>query len=153
MKSIRDFEDLLELLEKHRARYLIIGGLAFIDHAKPRYTKDMDLWVAPAAENLARVNAALDEFGSPLLLAGGETGKILQIGLPPNRVAILQAVQAVRFETAWHGRIRDRYGSVAANWINLDCLIRAKRAIDTPRHREDLRVLLEVKKLSKTRGR
>ena len=153
MKSIRDFEDLLELLEKHQARYLIIGGLAFIYHAKPRFTKDMDLWVEPAEENLARVNAALEEFGSPLLLTGGETGSILQIGLPPNRVDILQVVQAVRFETAWRGRIRDRYGSVAANWINLDCLIRAKRAIDAPRHRDDLRVLLEVKKLSKTRRR
>lgn len=45
MDTVRDFEDLLELLGRHRVRYLIIGGLAFIYHAKPRYTKDMDLWI------------------------------------------------------------------------------------------------------------
>jgi sugar phosphate isomerase/epimerase len=36
MESIRDFEDMLELLEKHGVEYLIIGGLAFIYHAKPK---------------------------------------------------------------------------------------------------------------------
>ena len=48
METVQDFEDMLHLLDKHKVRYLIIGGLAFIYHAKPRYTKDMDLWVDPA---------------------------------------------------------------------------------------------------------
>lgn len=52
METIHDFEDMLLLLEKHRVRYLIIGGLAFIYHAKPRYTKDMDLWIDPSLENV-----------------------------------------------------------------------------------------------------
>jgi hypothetical protein len=43
MDSIRDFEDILRLFEQHDVRYLIVGGLAVIFHAKPRYTKDMDL--------------------------------------------------------------------------------------------------------------
>ncbi len=46
MKTVRDFEDMLILLEKHGVRYLIGGGLAFIYHAKPRYTKDMAIWTA-----------------------------------------------------------------------------------------------------------
>jgi len=46
MEAIQDFEDILHFLDKHKVRYLIIGGLAFIFHAKPRYTKDMDLWKA-----------------------------------------------------------------------------------------------------------
>jgi len=45
MEAIQDFEDMLHFLDKHKVRYLIIGGLAFIYHAKPRYTKDMDLWI------------------------------------------------------------------------------------------------------------
>ncbi len=40
--AIQDFEDFLDLLGRHGVRYLIIGGLAFIFHAKPRYTKDID---------------------------------------------------------------------------------------------------------------
>lgn len=68
MDTVQDFEDLLHMLEKHAVRYLIIGGLAFIYHAKPRYTKDMDLWIDPAAENVNHANKALAEFGSPHLL-------------------------------------------------------------------------------------
>ena len=45
METVRDFEDILELFARHRVRYLIVGGLAFIYHAKPRYTKDIDLWI------------------------------------------------------------------------------------------------------------
>jgi hypothetical protein len=62
--TIHDFEDMLELLDRHRVRYLIIGGLAFIYHAKPRYTKDMDLWLDSEPENVERANIALSEFGS-----------------------------------------------------------------------------------------
>jgi hypothetical protein len=47
MDTVQDFEDILHMLEKHAVRYLIIGGLAFIYHAKPRYTKDLDLWIDP----------------------------------------------------------------------------------------------------------
>jgi hypothetical protein len=41
MEAIGNFEDILGLLYKHRVRYIIIGGLAFIYHVKPRYTKYM----------------------------------------------------------------------------------------------------------------
>lgn len=52
MEAIQDFEDILELFARHRVRYLIVGGLAFIYHAKPRYTKDIDLWISTARANL-----------------------------------------------------------------------------------------------------
>jgi hypothetical protein len=68
VETVQDFEDLLELLDRHGARYLIVGGLAFIYHAKPRYTKDMDLWLDPKPDNVHRVNEALTDFGSPDLL-------------------------------------------------------------------------------------
>lgn len=41
--TVQDFEDFLDLLDRHGVRYLIIGGLAFIYHAKPRFTKDIDV--------------------------------------------------------------------------------------------------------------
>jgi len=62
--AIQDFEDFLDLLERHGVRYLIIGGLAFIYHAKPRFTKDIDIWLDPEPDNLARANAALAESRS-----------------------------------------------------------------------------------------
>ncbi len=152
MASIRDFEDMLELLEAHGARYLIVGGLAVIYHAKPRYTKDMDLLVDPADENVARVNQALTEFGSPYQLARDDPEQILQVGVAPSRIDILARIDGVSFEEAWEKRVRDRCGSVMANWIDLDCLIRAKQCLEGPRHTEDVRVLQQVKNLRRERG-
>ena len=147
MDAIQDFEDMLLLLEKHEVRYLIIGGLAFIYHAKPRYTKDMDLWIDPEPENVSRANAALVDFGSPYFLDPQNPDEILQLGMAPDRIDFLLRVVGVRFHTAWKNRIKGRYGTAKANWVDLDSLIRMKSRTDNPRHQEDARVLREVKKL------
>jgi hypothetical protein len=146
MEAINDFEDMLFLLEKQGVRYLIIGGLAFTYHAKPRFTKDIDLWIDPARDNVKQANEALREFGSPFLLDRTRKKEILQLGIAPNRIDLLLNVEGVRFSTAWKKRIQGQYGKARANWIDLDSLIRIKGRIDTPQHREDARVLREVRK-------
>lgn len=152
METIQDFEDLLQLLGKHRVRYLIIGGLAFIYHAKPRYTKDMDLWVDPSEDNVKRANIALDEFGSPSLLNPDADEEILQLGAAPDRIDLLRAIKGARFATAWKNRIRGKYGKASANWIDLNSLMRIKSHIDHPRHQDDVRVLREVRRRRKRTG-
>jgi hypothetical protein len=153
METIQDFEDLLTFLDRHRARYLIIGGLAFIYHAKPRYTKDMDLWIGPSPGNVEQANRALAEFGSPTLLAMDERTQIVQIGVAPNRIDLMVDVGGLDFESAWKRRLISRYGSSEANWIDLDSLIEIKRAIDDPKHQEDARVLMEVRRLRQKRAK
>jgi len=145
----QDFEDMLEAFEKHKVRYLIIGGLAFTYHVKPRYTKDMDLWIDPERENVERANLALEEFGSRFLLDADRPGEILQLGVAPNRIDLLRDIKGARFETAWTKRIRAPFGRVKANWIDIDSLIRIKSRLEGPRHQEDLRLLREVKKAKK----
>ncbi|MCG2754386.1 MAG: hypothetical protein L6247_02260 [Desulfobacteraceae bacterium] len=147
METIGDFEDMLGLLDEYRVRYLIIGGLAFIYHAKPRYTKDMELLIDPASENVKQANKALNEFGSPYLLDPKLPDEILQLGIAPDRIDLLRHVKGVRFETAWKKRIKGQYGIAKANWIDIDSLIRIKSRIDNPRHQEDVRLLREIKKL------
>jgi len=149
MDSQPDFEDLLSILEQHGARYVIVGGLAFVYHAKPRYTKDIDIWVDPAGENRSRANEALEEFGSRWKLED-DIEQIVQIGVPPNRIDVLQRIPGVDFAEVWDKRIRDKYGQVETNWIDLDSLILAKEGIDHPRHQEDVRVLRQVRE---ARGR
>jgi hypothetical protein len=146
MDTVQDFEDLLALLEKHGVRHLVVGGLAFTYHAVPRYTKGMDLWIDPARNNVERANQALAEFGSPASMEAGRPEEILQLGVAPDRIDLIRSIPGVRFETAWKKRIRGRYGSARTNWIDIDSLIRIKSRIDHPRHREDARVLREVKR-------
>jgi len=147
VETIQDFEDMLFLLNNHGAKYLIVGGLAFIYHAKPRYTKEIDIWVEPSPKNLEKVNNALVEFGSPYLLMQNHAEEILQIGIEPDRIDILQQLEGIKFSSAWKNRITDNYGDIKSYWIAIDDLIRAKEMIDNARHQEDVRILREVKKL------
>jgi hypothetical protein len=147
MNTVSDFEDMLTLLHRHDVKYLIIGGLAFIYHAKPRYTKDMDLWVEPSRKNIRSANRALAEFGSPTFLAEHEPTQVVQIGVAPNRIDVVVSVGPLRFAAAWDRRIAGRYGASPAQWVDLDTLIAIKSAIASPRHQEDARVPREVKRL------
>ena len=68
---------MLALLEKHEVKYLIVGGLAFIYHAKPRYTKGMDPWIESSPEDISGANRALAAFGSPTLRALDEPNRMV----------------------------------------------------------------------------
>jgi hypothetical protein len=150
--AVRDFEDILELFDRHEVRYLVIGGLAFIFHAKPRFTRDIDLWVDPEPANVQRANRALAEFGSPHLLDVKARDEILQIGVAPNRIDLLRdpgGTSGLTFARAWERRIEAPYGSARALWIDLESLLAIKSGIDQPRHQEDardLRRVLEIKR-------
>jgi hypothetical protein len=152
LDTVADFEDLLAIFERFEVRYLIIGGLAFIYHAKPRFTKDMDLWVGPDPENIERANRALAAFGSPHLLEPGRPDEVLQLGVAPNRIDLLQDPDGVAFDDAWPRRIEGRYGSAKAFWIDLDTLIEIKSGIDDPRHQDDARVLRMVRERRQGEG-
>jgi hypothetical protein len=55
-------EDLVRLcraLNDAGARYVLIGGFAVIAHGASRFTKDVDLLVDDAPDNVARIKAAL----------------------------------------------------------------------------------------------
>lgn len=151
MDTVTDFADLLDALTRHEVRYLIVGGLAFIYHAKPRFTKDMDIWIEPESVNLKRANQALAEFGSPNLLDTDRPESILQIGLPPNRIDLLQTIEGISFEAAWSNRDISAYGPVQANWIDLESLIKIKERIDDPRHQADAKDLRKVRDIRRTR--
>lgn len=144
MDAVQDFEDFLDLFDRHAVRYLIVGGLAFIYHAKPRFTKDIDVWIDPEPGNVERANAALVEFGSPYLLGPDGGGEILQLGVAPNRIDLLREAEPLAFAEAWSRRVEGSYGRARACWIGLEDLLAIKERIDHPRHREDARVLRMV---------
>jgi len=148
MDAIQDFEDLLQLFSDHDVRYLIIGGLAFIYHAKPRYTQVMDLWIDPSEKNIRSANRALMDFGSPFLLDHTKPNEITQLGIAPNRIDLLLEAEPLSFSTTWDARIEGNYGASPAYWIDIDNLLIIKKNIDKPKHQEDARILRKVKELN-----
>ena len=53
-------------------------------------------------------NKAIQEFGSPALLDATKPDEILQIGVAPNRIDIIQSIESIAFNTAWKRRIEGR---------------------------------------------
>ena len=60
MTASRDFEELFECLNRHDVRAIVVGAHAVAYHAKPRYTKDVDVLVEPSPENARRLLKALE---------------------------------------------------------------------------------------------
>ncbi len=58
--------DILEVLERHRVRYVIIGGFAAEIHGSPYFTRDVDVTPDRNRENLERLAAALMELEAKL---------------------------------------------------------------------------------------
>ena len=57
--TLEDLARICAALNASGARYVLIGGFAVISHGSVRTTKDIDLLVDPAPENVARIKAAL----------------------------------------------------------------------------------------------
>jgi hypothetical protein len=71
---VQDFHDVLIELVRSGARFLVVGAHALSAHGVPRATVDLDIWVAPDADNAERVYVALAAFGAPLEALGMRPG-------------------------------------------------------------------------------
>lgn len=59
----QDFIDFIELLNKHKVDYMVIGAHALAFHGRPRHTGDLDIWINPANENAEKMLNVIEEFG------------------------------------------------------------------------------------------
>jgi hypothetical protein len=156
MATNRDFSDLLSELSAAEARFLVVGAHAVVFYSVPRYTKDLDLWIEPSAENARSVLAALERFGAPLSDLRLEDlttpGIIFQIGVEPNRIDLLTDVEGLDFESAWKRRVAATYGDVPIFILSLDDLLASKRAAGRPQDLLDAEWLERSRKGSGKRG-
>jgi hypothetical protein len=140
-----DFRDLFAALNATGARYLLVGGYAVAFHAQPRFTKDLDIWTEPEAVNAERVHEALRRFGAPLqeLTTADLTrsGTVFQIGVPPNRIDIVTAIDGVVFLEAWSDHVKTTYGAEPVPVIGRRHLIENKRASGRPQDLLDVAIL------------
>jgi hypothetical protein len=132
MLQSRDFKELLSILEKHEVRYLVVGGYAVMLYSEPRWTKDLDLWVALDPPNARAVFCALREFGAPLagLTEDDFTapGYFYQMGNPPLRVDVMMGLAGGDFDAAWARRRTIPLGECRIHFIGRDDLIAVKLA-------------------------
>jgi hypothetical protein len=140
-----DFKDLLAVLADERVEYLVIGGYAVGFHAKPRFTKDIDLWIRDDPENVRRLGVALTKFGVPETvleaIMAGSPDEIAWFGVPPTRVDILRRVDGGTFSDAYDRRVQASWGGVVVPIVSLEDLVALKRAAGREQDLRDVRAL------------
>jgi predicted nucleotidyltransferase len=142
----RDYEEFIESLNRSGARFLIAGAHAVAFHARPRATKDLDLYIDPSPENAERVLQAIREFlGTDLGIRTEDLstpGRIVQLGVAPTRIDLMARLAGIEdFGAAWERRVEAVFGDVPAHYMALDDLIRAKDSAGREQDRADLKVL------------
>ncbi len=145
-----DFSELFSTFNAVDARYLVVGGWAFTFHARPRYTKDLDLWVDATPDNGERVYRALAQFGAPLSGTSvddfSQPGCFFIMGAAPTRIDILTVVDGLVFAEAWERRVPTYYGDVPICVLGRDDLIRNKRMVGRP---QDVADVLELERVQR----
>ena len=61
--QLKEVKVFLELLNKSKVQYMIIGGVAVNVHGYTRATGDLDIWYNPTKENYINLLKAINEFG------------------------------------------------------------------------------------------
>jgi len=151
MLTSPDFKELLKIFEKFKIRYLVVGGYAVMKYSEPRFTKDLDVFIATDQDNANSVYAALKEFGAPLenLTSDDFTqkGYFYQMGRPPIRVDIMMSIPGIEFDEAWEKREVVELDDLEILFISRSDLIRAKEASARPQDKIDIDKLKEAEQL------
>lgn len=134
----QDFIEFIELLNDHKALYLVVGGYAVAFHGHPRYTKDIDIWIYPDEKNAEKVLEALQDFGFGSLELSiedfSDPEQIIQLGRPPNRIDLMMDLEGVDFKECHAAKVEVDIDGIKANFIDLENLKRNKAA--TGRHQD-----------------
>jgi predicted nucleotidyltransferase len=146
-----DLREFIHLLNTKSVKYVIVGAWALAFHGRPRYTGDIDIFVAREHDNADRLMEVIEAFGF------GQSGiqrndflqvdHVIQLGREPNRIDILTGITGVTFDEAWDSREQGSICDVAVFVISRDLLIKNKRAANRDKDQAD------VKLLEKTRPR
>lgn len=131
------------LLNRHRVRYLLAGGVAANLHGSVRATRDVDILVPRDAANARRLVEALSAlpWGVARELDPDEViAKAITIVGDDPRVDILTVAWTVGFDAAWPNRQLRRIEGVRVPYLSLDDL-RASKQTGRPGDLADLEVL------------
>ena len=142
-----NFEDFLKLLNENSVRYLIVGGYAVGFHGFVRATGDLDIFVERSEENASNLHQSYLQFGfkekdvPPKLFL--TEGNIVRIGFPPVRIEVMNSISGVNFSDCFAKAVFVEMGGIEVPFIDLDSLLKNKRASGRPKDLIDIEGLKE----------
>jgi hypothetical protein len=156
------FPELLRLLEQHGVKYIVVGGSAATAHGSGRLTQDLDIVYQRSAENLERIAAALAPLspyprGAPRGLPFQWDRRTLNFGLNFTLETSLGLIDILgeitgggKYEDLLPSTVRLELFGVACLCIDLQTLIRTKRAAGRPK---DFEALAELEAIREEKAR
>jgi len=141
-----DFNEFVELLNKNKVEYVIVGSFALAFHGYPRATGDIDFWIRPTPVNVKALFRALVEFGFEELDISEDdliSGKIIQLGYPPVRIDLITVLDGLKEKDIWKTRAKGKFGNHAVFYLEREAFVKNKRALGRHKDLADLELLGE----------
>ena len=147
MTLLPDWREFIELLNRHEVDYIVVGAWARAFHGIPRSTGDIDFFVRRSPENAHRLVQVLEEFGFGSLDIGSDDflrpDRIVQLGIEPYRIDIINTISGVTFAEAWAERVTGEIDGLPTQFLSLRLFRRNKQAAGRPKDLADLDALPE----------
>jgi len=150
----KDVQTFLLLLHRYKVRYVIVGGEAVVYYGYPRLTGDIDFFYQADAENAKRLYNVLNEFWDQDIPGVQDADElmqksiVIQFGVPPNRIDLMNTIDSVSFDEAWDNRtieeIEIEGEVVPVSYIGYKQIIKNKEAMSRNKDMDDLQYLRDV---------
>ena len=124
--------------------YILIGGYAVIYHGYDRTTGDIDLWVRNTEDNYRKLQNAFRVFGMPTFdmtlenFLNPEKFDVFKFGRNPVRIDILTVCKGLIFEDTFAASSKVVIGKTEVNVIDIQNLLKAKRAAGRHKDLDDI---------------
>ena len=150
-----DTQEFLRLLSEYKVKYVIVGGEAVIYYGYARLTGYVDFFCENSKQNVINLFKVLEEFWKGEIPGISKVGELLepeiiiQFGTPPNRIDLMNKIDAVTFQAAWLNKttvdLEIKEQKVPVYLIGLDELIINKEALKRYKDLEDLKYLRKAR--------
>lgn len=140
-------KDVFSSLQRHKVRYIVIGGIAAVLYGVPRATFDLDILIDANMDNARNLLDAFLEarLGTAALTTANELiSQEITIFKDRVRIDVQTSTPGLKFEEAWERRETMEYQKQEFFVASRADLIASKRAAGRPVDLEDVR-LLELK--------
>lgn len=130
--------------QKHKVKYLVIGGVAAVMHGVPRATFDLDILIEATQENAQHLLDALVEvnFGTATMISAKElVAHEITIFQDRVRIDVQTSTPGIDFKSAWERRETMQYQEQSFYVVSRQDLIASKRAAGRNVDLEDVRLL------------
>ena len=154
---------ILQALERNRVKYVLIGGFARVLRGTEELTRGVDIVPAPRADNLRRLDDALQEIGARRAdgqkLDRFETAPVEQplteLVTEHGELKIVPTPEGTRgYDDLRRGAHREPLGQgVRSDVASIGDLARMSSALGSEQHLEHVRQLRRLSALERGRGR